>query len=80
LLSLGMEYKKVTVFSKAEKAAIAVKNMKVEKLNAFYTYHKEIIDEFLRLEREVEEANSNYITAQINAVNDKFMPKKKQCK
>lgn len=75
-----MEYKKVTVFSKAEKAAIAVKNMKVEKLNAFYTYHKEIIDEFLRLEREVEEANSNYITAQINAVNDKFMPKKKQCK
>lgn len=42
--------------SKAEKAAIILANEKVDKANAFYNYHKEIIDEFHRLQKEAGDA------------------------
>lgn len=61
--------------SKAESAALNVKNIKVARLNDFYLYHKDIIDEFLRLQKEIGEAYSNLTTAQINTLYDKFPPK-----
>lgn len=64
-------------YSKAEKAAILVKNIKVKRLNDFYIYHKEIIDEFFRLQKEVSEADMNKINATINTLNERFPPKRK---
>lgn len=63
-------------YSKAEAAALSVKNMKVEKLNAFYSYHKEIIDEFTRLQDDVQKAQSDLTTATINTIKTKFPPKR----
>lgn len=64
--------------SKAEVATTIIKNGKVEKLNAFYLYHRDIIDEFWRLQKEVSEADMACITATINTLNDKFPPKNKK--
>lgn len=62
-------------YSKAEKAAILVKNIKVKRLNDFYIYHKEIIDEFFRLQNEVSEASMNKINATMNTLSERFPPK-----
>lgn len=69
------EYKKRICHSRAEKAAVVVKNAKVERFNTFYLYHKEIIDEFMRLQKEVDDANGDLVTATINTINEKFPPK-----
>lgn len=61
--------------SKAVKAAILVRNIKVERLNAFYLYHKEIIDEFFRLQKEVNEADVIKIKATLNTLYENFPPK-----
>jgi hypothetical protein len=61
--------------SKAEVATLILKNEKVEKLNAFYLYHKEIIDEFWRLQEEVSKAKLDCITATLNTIQEKFPPK-----
>jgi len=69
--------KKVICHSKAQRAALIIKNERVEKLNAFYIYHKEVIDELHRLQKEVQEATGNYVTATTNTILEKFPPKKK---
>ena len=69
------EYKKRKVWSKAEAAAIAVQNMKVKRVNDFYLYHKEIIDEYFRLQKEAQAAMGDTVTATLNTIQEKFPPK-----
>lgn len=69
------EYKKRKVWSKAEAAAVTVQNMKVKKVNDFYLFNKEIIDEFFRLQEEAQEAMGDTVTAQINTLYERFPPK-----
>lgn len=70
------EYKKRKVWSRAEAAAITVQNMKVKRVNDFYLYHKEIIDEYFRLQEEAQSAMGDTVTATINTINQKFPQKK----
>lgn len=52
--------------SKALIAAIILQNEKVEAYNNFYLYHKEVIDEFFRMQQEVSEAKSQTAIVKIN--------------
>lgn len=67
----------VKVYSKAERATLAIANMKVDKANAFYNYHKEIIDEYYRLVEDASCAQSNYNKARMNVLDCTFLPKNK---
>lgn len=55
--------------TKAEKAAIVLANQMIEKANSFYTYHKEIIDEYHRLQGEAGEATHRVQMIKVNQIN-----------
>lgn len=55
--------------TKAERAAITYKNGKVKKMNDFYLYHKDIIDEYHKLQKEVSAASSTLNRIKINKTN-----------
>lgn len=54
--------------TKAEKAAIRVANIHIDQANAFYLYHKDIIDEYERLCEIANEASHKVTIVKINRI------------